>query len=99
MSVSDQSVAAVGEVVTRIIAEVLKRPVSDTDNLLELGVDSLVGTHIVVLIRAELEVDVPLLVLFENPILGDFTAEVAELVQDLRNQSRLPVRIWRSENA
>ncbi|MFK8908602.1 phosphopantetheine-binding protein [Streptomyces sp. YS-3] len=74
--------AAVSETVTRVISEVLKQPVALTDNLLELGVDSLVGTRIVVNLRSELGADVPLLLLFENPVLSDFVDVVAEVVED-----------------
>jgi acyl carrier protein len=80
--ISESAVAAVSETVTKIVSDVLKQPVALTDNLLELGVDSLVGTRIVVIIRSELGVDVPLLVLFENPVLGEFVAEVTELLQE-----------------
>ncbi|MER5510881.1 phosphopantetheine-binding protein [Streptomyces sp. NPDC002766] len=82
MPISESAVAAVSETVTKIVSDVLKQPVALTDNLLELGVDSLVGTRIVVIIRSELGVDVPLLVLFENPVLGEFVAEVTELLQE-----------------
>ncbi|WP_340681980.1 phosphopantetheine-binding protein [Amycolatopsis coloradensis] len=67
---------------SRVVSDVLKQPVAQTANLLKLGVDSLVGTRIVVLIRSELEVDVPLLLLFENPVLGDFAAAVTDLAQE-----------------
>ncbi|MFD9654908.1 phosphopantetheine-binding protein [Streptomyces mirabilis] len=82
MPISESVVAAVSETVTKIVSDVLKQPVALADNLLELGVDSLVGTRIVVIIRSELGVDVPLLVLFENPVLGEFVAEVTELLQE-----------------
>ncbi|MFE4860735.1 phosphopantetheine-binding protein [Streptomyces sp. NPDC056670] len=82
MPISESTVAAVSETVLKVVSDVLKQPVALTDNLLMLGVDSLVGTRIVVIIRSELAVDVPLLTLFENPVLQDFVTEVAELVQE-----------------
>jgi acyl carrier protein len=69
------------DAVFRIVTEVLGREITRDDNLLKLGVDSLVATRIVVTIRTRLSLDVPLLTLFENPVMGDFADTVSELVQ------------------
>jgi yersiniabactin nonribosomal peptide synthetase len=82
MSISDSTLSTVSGTVYKVVGEVLKQSVEPTDNMLQLGVDSLVGTRIVVSLRSELGVEVPLLLIFENPVLGDFAAGVAELVQD-----------------
>jgi acyl carrier protein len=66
-------------------AEILKlASVESDDNLLELGVDSLVGTRIVVALRSRFDVEVPLLTLFENPVVADFARAVLDIVEDAR---------------
>jgi acyl carrier protein len=70
------------EVPAKVVSEVLGIPVSAENNLLELGVDSLIATRIVVIIRSILNVDVPISALFENPVMGDFAMAVADLADE-----------------
>jgi acyl carrier protein len=84
--VADVILSDVENAVREALTEVLKRSdFTDDDNLLELGVDSLVGTRIVVGLRDRLDVEIPLLTLFENPVIADFAQAVFELKQDQDN--------------
>jgi acyl carrier protein len=75
-----------GAVESSIIAAVtaaLNVPlVTRNGNLLELGVDSLVGARIVGRLRTELSLDIPLLALFENPVIADLAEEIVALAED-----------------
>jgi aryl carrier-like protein len=51
-------------------------------NLLELGVDSLTGARIVGRLRTGLGLDIPLLALFENPVVADFAEEILALAEE-----------------
>ncbi|AUG75713.1 hypothetical protein CFP65_0764 [Kitasatospora sp. MMS16-BH015] len=69
--------------VRRVTAEVLDLDqVGPDDNLLELGVDSLVATRIVAALRTELLVDIPLLNVFESPVIGEFAESVLDLATE-----------------
>ncbi len=79
--VMDETASNPAAVVCAVVAAALGHStVGPDDNMLELGVDSLVGTRIVVDLRGQLGVNVLLLHLFENPLVGDFAALVSELV-------------------
>lgn len=56
--------------------------VGRSDNLMEMGVDSLVAARIVGRLRAEFGLDIPLLALFENPVIADFAEEIVVLAAD-----------------
>ncbi|GHE78645.1 hypothetical protein GCM10014715_37370 [Streptomyces spiralis] len=53
------------------------------DNLLELGVDSLVATRIVAALRTRYGVEIPLILLFEHPEIAEFAESVHDLVLEL----------------
>ena len=78
MSIVQPNSTDVSAIVSEVVSEVLGQPVDLNENLLELGVDSLVGTRIVIGIRSKLNLEVPLVLLFENPVLGDFSQAVTE---------------------
>jgi acyl carrier protein len=78
------SVVDVERAVTEVAAEALRLPLVDLDdNLLELGVDSLVGARIVVALRTRFGVEIPLLDLFNNPRVGDFARLVWDEVESV----------------
>lgn len=79
------TVAAVEALIAATTAEALDLPsVPPHANLLELGVDSLVGARIVGRLRTELGLDIPLLALFENPVVTEFAEEIVALADDGR---------------
>jgi len=70
----------VEEKLARICGEVLKlERIGIHDNFFELGGHSLMATQVVSRIRDTLGVDVPLLKIFENPVLADFARVVSQL--------------------
>ncbi len=75
--------AAVESSIIAAVTQALNVPsVTRTGNLLELGVDSLVGARIVGHLRTELNLDIPLLALFENPVIADLAEEIVTLAED-----------------
>jgi acyl carrier protein len=83
MSTTALTLDQIQDTVRRVTAEILELPeVKLDDNLLELGVDSLVATRIVAALRTELQVDIPLLNVFESPEVGEFSESVLELTTD-----------------
>jgi acyl carrier protein len=85
MSLAAPTTADVADVVTKTAAQLLKLPdVSTEDNLLELGVDSLVGTRIVVELHSRFDVEVPLILLFEHPVVSDFVDVVLDVCAESR---------------
>jgi acyl carrier protein len=76
------SAAAVERAIAEATAEALGVPgVGRDDNLLELGVDSLAGARIVGRLRNGLGLDIPLLALFENPVVADLAEEILALAE------------------
>jgi acyl carrier protein len=83
MSTTSVTLDVVEAVVLSTTAEILKLPeVRLDDNLLELGVDSLVATRIVAALRTRFGVDIPLLNVFETPVLSEFAESVLDLIDD-----------------
>ncbi|WP_217558900.1 acyl carrier protein [Streptomyces sp. GbtcB6] len=71
------------DVVIEAVRRVLGQPdITLDDNLLELGVDSLIGTRIVVAIGEKLDIEVSLETLLENPVISDFSDAVIEIIED-----------------
>ncbi|MET7296746.1 acyl carrier protein [Streptomyces griseoloalbus] len=71
------------DVVLETIIRVMRQSdITLADNVLELGVDSLTGTRIVVAIGEKLEIEVSLETLLENPVIGDFSDAVIEIFED-----------------
>ncbi|WP_448321934.1 phosphopantetheine-binding protein [Streptomyces sp. CO7] len=89
MTTEPVGLADVQAAVVAVTAEVLQMPdVGIEDNLLELGVDSLVATRIVAALRTRFGVDIPLLNVFEYPGLDEFAESVLDLVDDARDAAR-----------
>ncbi|MFF1839701.1 phosphopantetheine-binding protein [Streptomyces sp. NPDC058231] len=89
MSTNSVTLATVEAEVLAVTAEILKLPeVRLEDNLLELGVDSLVATRIVAALRTRFGVDIPLLNVFETPVLSEFAESVLDLIDDARDAAR-----------
>ncbi|MDQ0599364.1 acyl carrier protein [Streptomyces canus] len=83
MSIASVTLADVEAVVLAVTAEALNVPeVHLDDNLLELGVDSLVATRIVAALRTRFGADIPLLNIFEYPELREFAISVLDTIQD-----------------
>ena len=89
MSTTTVTLADVETAVLTVTADVLKLPeVRLDDNLLELGVDSLVATRIVAALRTRFQVDIPLLNVFESPVLSEFAESVLDLIDDANAPAR-----------
>lgn len=89
MSTTTVTLADVETAVLTVTADVLKLPeVRLNDNLLELGVDSLVATRIVAALRTRFQVDIPLLNVFESPVLSEFAESVLDLIDDANAPAR-----------
>ncbi|MER5638842.1 phosphopantetheine-binding protein [Kitasatospora sp. NPDC002227] len=83
MSTTPLTLDRAQDAVRRITAEILELDdIRLDDNLLELGVDSLVATRIVAALRTELQLDIPLLNVFESPEVGEFAESLLELDPD-----------------
>ncbi|MEV0176933.1 phosphopantetheine-binding protein [Streptomyces sp. NPDC050803] len=83
MSIASVTLADVETAVLTVTAEALNVPeVRLDDNLLELGVDSLVATRIVAALRTRFGADIPLLNVFEYPVLSEFAVSVLDTVHD-----------------
>ncbi|WP_441247468.1 phosphopantetheine-binding protein [Kitasatospora sp. McL0602] len=83
MSTTALTLTQIQATVRKITAEILELPeVTLDDNLLELGVDSLVATRIVAALRTEFKVDIPLLNVFESPEIGEFSESIFDLTSD-----------------
>ncbi len=80
---TDLTSKPVTDVVIEAVRRVLGQPdITLDDNLLELGVDSLIGTRIVVAIGEKLDIEVSLETLLENPVISDFSDAVIEIIED-----------------
>ncbi|MFI9804233.1 phosphopantetheine-binding protein [Streptomyces sp. NPDC052301] len=89
MSTPPATLADVEAAVLSTTAEFLQLPeVRPDDNMLELGVDSLVATRIVAALRTRFGVDIPLIDVFENPVVSDFAESVHDLVDDAREAAQ-----------
>jgi acyl carrier protein len=66
------------DAVVNVIQDVLGRPVSPSDNLYAMGVDSLQLVRIVARVRSRLGVDVPIAQLFHRADVADLVALVAQ---------------------
>ncbi|MFJ9864340.1 phosphopantetheine-binding protein [Streptomyces sp. NPDC101165] len=83
MSIASVTLADVEIAVLAVTAEALGHPeVNLDDNLLELGVDSLVATRIVAALRTRFGADIPLLNVFEYPELREFAVSVLDTIHD-----------------
>ncbi|MEU6087678.1 phosphopantetheine-binding protein [Streptomyces sp. NPDC047085] len=83
MSIASVTLADVEIAVLAVTAEAVGLPeVTLDDNLLELGVDSLVATRIVAVLRTRFGADIPLLNVFEYPELREFAVSVLDTIHD-----------------
>lgn len=81
MNFSAPTVSALEELVRAVTSEALDLThVAPSDNLLELGVDSLVAALIVARLRATFGLDVPLVEVFESADVHDFAERAMDLV-------------------
>jgi fengycin family lipopeptide synthetase E len=55
-------------------------PITDSDDFFELGGHSLLALHVIGILSDELEMDVPVQILFDYPTLGPQAAALAELL-------------------
>jgi hypothetical protein len=77
---SDPPRPGLEEFVASVWSELLARPeLSRTSNFFELGGHSLLATLLVTRMRDELELDVPVRALFDNPTLAGFTDALIEI--------------------
>jgi hypothetical protein len=75
----------VEEIVAAIWADVLSVPrVGASDNFFRLGGHSLLATRVVSRVAAAFTVEIPLRLLFEHPVLGDFAGHLPERQATMR---------------
>jgi acyl carrier protein len=80
---SAPTVSDIETTVRSVAAEALGLPdVRPDDNLLDLGVDSLVATRIVATLRTQYLVDIPLIDVFDASDVRDFAERVFDLLDE-----------------
>ncbi|MEV0006083.1 phosphopantetheine-binding protein [Micromonospora sp. NPDC050980] len=83
---SAPTVASIETAVRSVTAEALNLPdVAPEDNLLELGVDSLVATWILAELRTRLLVEIPLIDVFESVNVRAFAEHISDLIAEVEH--------------